>query len=86
MQENAMAFQAIMEQDRVKFEADLSAKLQQQNSQFQMAMMQQSQLFQAELFRKLFDKKDSQSSMIYYTFIFTVYAIINCLLLLACAQ
>ena len=25
MQENAMAFQAIMEQDRVKFEADLSA-------------------------------------------------------------
>ena len=59
MQENAMAFQAKMEQDRVKFEADLSAKLQQQNSQFQMAMMQQSQLFQAELFTKLFDKKDS---------------------------
>ena len=27
MQENAMAFQAKMEQDRVKFEADLSAKL-----------------------------------------------------------
>ena len=42
MQENAMAFQAKMEQDRVKFEADLSAKLQQQNNQFQMAMMQQS--------------------------------------------
>ena len=59
MQENAMAFQAKMEQDRVKFEADLSAKLQQQNNQFQMAMMQQSQLFQAELFKKLFDKKDS---------------------------
>ena len=57
MQENAMAFQAKMEQDRVKFEADLSAKLQQQNNQFQMAMMQQSQLFQAELFKKLFDKK-----------------------------
>ena len=54
-----MAFQAKMEQHRVKFEADLSAKLQQQNSQFQMAMMQQSQLFQAELFKKLFDKKDS---------------------------
>ena len=35
MQENAMAFQAKMEQDRVKFEADLSAKLQQQNNQFQ---------------------------------------------------
>ena len=59
MQENAMAFQAKMEQDRVKFEADLSAKLQQQNNQFQMAMMQQSQLFRAELFKKLFDKKDS---------------------------
>ena len=54
-----MAFQAKMEQDRVKFEADLSAKLQQQNNQFQMAMMQQSQLFQAELFKKLFDNKDS---------------------------
>ena len=59
MQENAMAFQAKKEQDRVKFEADLSAKLQQQNSQFQMAMMQQSQLFQAELFKTLFDKKGS---------------------------
>ena len=59
MQGNAMAFQAKMEQDRVKFEADLLAKLQQQNSQFQMAMMQQSQLFQAELFKKLFAKKDS---------------------------
>ena len=43
----------------VKFEADLSVKLQQQNNQFQMAMMQQSQLFQAELFKKLFDNKDS---------------------------
>ena len=59
MQENAIAFQAKMEQDRVKVEADLSAKLQQPNSQFQMAMMHQSQLFQAELFKKLFDKKNS---------------------------
>ena len=59
MQENAMAFQAKMEQDRVKFEADLSTKHQQQNTQFQMSMMQQSQLFQEELFKKLFDKKDS---------------------------
>ena len=57
MQENAMVLQAKMEQDRVKFEAALSGKLQQQNSQFQMAMMQQSQLLQAELFKKLFDKK-----------------------------
>ena len=57
MQENAMAFQAKMEQDRVKFEADLSTKHQQQNIQFQMSMMQQSQLFQAELFKKLFDKR-----------------------------
>ena len=30
-----------------------------ENSQFQMAMMQQSQLFQVELFKKLFDNKDS---------------------------
>ena len=59
MQDNAMAFQAKMKQDRVKFEADLSTKLWQQNNQFQMAMMQQSQLSQAELFKKLFDKKDS---------------------------
>ena len=49
MQENAMAFQAKMEQDRVKIEANLSTKLQQQNTQIQMSMMQQSQLFQAEL-------------------------------------
>ena len=39
MQENAMAFQAKMEQDRVKFEADLSTKHQQQSIQFQMSMM-----------------------------------------------
>ena len=59
MQENAIAIEAKMEQDRVKFEADLSTKLQQQNTRFQMSMMQQSQLFQAELFKKLLDKKDS---------------------------
>ena len=59
MHENAMVFQAKMEQDRVKFEADLSTKHQQQNTQFWISMMQQSQLFQAELFKKLFDKKDS---------------------------
>ena len=43
----------------MKFEADLSTKHEQQNIQFQMSMMEQSQLFQAELFMKLFDKKDS---------------------------
>ena len=51
----------------MKFEADLSAKLQQQNSQFQMAMMQQSQLFQAELLKKLFDKRDSNQDDLRYS-------------------
>ena len=57
MQQEALAFQQRMEQDRIKFEAELSTNLQQQ-SQFQMNMMQQSQLFQAELLKKLFEKKD----------------------------
>ena len=54
-----MAFQQKMEQDRIKFEAQLSSTLQQQSSQFQVNLMQQNQLFQAELFKKLFEKKDS---------------------------
>ena len=57
-----MKFQAKMEQDRIKFEADLSTRLQQLSSQFQMEMMQQNQLFQAELFKKLFEKQDKQGN------------------------
>jgi hypothetical protein len=47
-----------LELDRVKFEAQLASTLQQQNNQFQLSMMQQNQAFQAELLKKLFEKKD----------------------------
>jgi hypothetical protein len=46
------------EQDRMKFEAKLATDLQQQSSLFQSNLMQQNQLFHAELFKKLFEKKD----------------------------
>lgn len=48
-----------MEKDRIKFEAQLLATLQQQSSQFQANLMQQNQCFQAELLEKLFEKEDS---------------------------
>ena len=51
MQEQAITFQAKMEQDRQKIEAEMSARLQQQTAQFQITLMQQNQLFQAELFK-----------------------------------
>ena len=47
-----------MEQDRIKFEAELSTSQQPQSSQFQANLMKQKQLFQAELLKKLFEKKD----------------------------
>ena len=58
-QQEVMAFQQKMKQDRVKFEAQLSSTLQQQSSQFQVNLMQQNQLPQAELFKKRFEMKDS---------------------------
>ena len=45
MQENAMAFQAKMGQERVTFELVLSTRLQQPNSQFQMSMISKSSSF-----------------------------------------
>ena len=51
-----------MEADRMKLGADISAKLQQQNAQFCLDMMQQNQQeFQVGLLKRLFDK-DSQIS------------------------
>ena len=59
MQQVAMSFQQKIEQDRIKFEAQLATTLQLQSSQFQANLMQQNQLFQAELFKNFFEKKDS---------------------------
>lgn len=59
LQQDAHAFQQKMEQERVKFEAQLSSTLQQQNNQFQLNLFQQNQVFQAELLKKLFEKSDS---------------------------
>lgn len=59
MQQEAMAFQMKLEQDRAKFEAEMATKMQQQSSQFEMQLMQSNQAFQAELLKKLFEKKDS---------------------------
>ena len=59
LQEEAMAFQVRIDQDRAKFEAQMATRPQQQSSQFQMLLMQQNQAFQAELLKKLFDKEDS---------------------------
>ena len=56
MQEEAMAFQAKLEQDRIRFEFVMSMRLQQSSSALQQQMMQSNQLFQAELFKQLFDK------------------------------
>ena len=59
MQEEAIAFQVKIDQDRANFEADLATRLQQQSSQFKMNLMQENQSFQAELLKRLFEKKDS---------------------------
>ena len=48
-----MAFQVKIDQDRAKFEAEMATRLHQQSSQFQMVLMQQNQVFQAELLKKL---------------------------------
>ena len=50
MQSEVTAFQAKLE-DRSRFEAEMSMRLQQSNIQFQQQMQQQNQLFQAEYFR-----------------------------------
>ena len=52
----SMEFHQKMEQDRLRFESELTQRLQQQSQQFQMQMMQSTQVFQAELFKRLFDK------------------------------
>ena len=57
--QDAHAFQQKMEQERVKFEAQLFSTLQQQNDRFQLNLFQQNQVFQAELLKKLFEKSDS---------------------------
>ena len=44
------------EQVRQKFEDKLATELKQQNAQFQVNLMQQNQLYQMELLKKLFDK------------------------------
>ena len=49
-----------MEHDRQYFEAEMSARLQQQSAQFQMTLMQQNQLFQAKLFKKMFETEDKE--------------------------
>ena len=43
MQQEAIAFQQKMEQDCINFEAQAATTLQQQSSQFQVNLMQQSQ-------------------------------------------
>ena len=58
LQTQSHAFQAQLEQDRLKFEAELTQKMQQQSQQFQLIMLQQTQLFQAQLMKKLFEKED----------------------------
>lgn len=51
-----MEFQHRMEQDQLRFESELTQRLQQQSQQFQVQMMQSTQAFQAELFKRLFNK------------------------------
>ena len=57
LQEKAMAFQVKIDQDMARLEADMATRLQGQNSQFQMLLMQQNHTIQAELLKKLFEKK-----------------------------
>ena len=59
MQTESLAFQAKLEEDRSRFEADMSMRLQQSSIQFEQQMQQQSQIFQAEIFKRLFDKNTS---------------------------
>ena len=53
MQQEAIVFQQKMDQEHIKFEAQLATT--QQSSQFQVNLM----VFQAELLKKLFEKKDN---------------------------
>ena len=56
LQTESMEFQQRMEQDRLRFESELTQRLQQQSQQFQVQIMQSTQAFQAELFKRLFNK------------------------------
>ena len=56
MQQESAYFQQWLEQDHIKFETQLATILQQQNNQFLMNLMQENQLFQAELLKNLFEK------------------------------
>ena len=58
MQQGSAAFQQWIEKDCIKFETQLATILQQQNNQFQMNLMQENQLFQAELLKNLFEKEN----------------------------
>lgn len=58
MHAESMAFKAKLEQDRIRFESEMSMPLQQSSNTFQQQMMQNNQMFQAELLKRLFDKSD----------------------------